>query len=71
MENKIYFRTKRDRNGNYYYRTVDLDNKTISADYNIGKYKDDCIELNSRKELHKTEDLFVNAGFKRKIVIGG
>ena len=69
MENKLYFRTKRDRNGNYYYRIIDLENKTITADYNVGKYKDDCIELNSRKELHKLEELFLNAGFNHKIIL--
>ena len=71
MENKIYFRTKLDKNGNNYYLTVDLENKTINRDYNLSKYKDDCIELNSRRELNKATDFFKNAGFKHKIVIGG
>ena len=71
MENKIYFRTKLDKNGNNYYLTVDLENKTINRDYNLSKHKDDCIELNSRRELNKATDFFKNAGFKHKIVIGG
>ena len=71
MENKIYFRSKCDRNGNWYYRIIDLKEKTIVSDYNIGKHKEDCIEVNSRKELHKIDDLFINAGFKHKIIIGG
>ena len=71
MENKIYFRSKRDVNGNWYYLTVDLENKTINRDYNIGKTKSDVIELNSKKELNKATDFFKNAGFNHKIIIGG
>ena len=69
MENKIYFRSKRDVNGNWYYLTVDLENKTINRDYNIGKTKSDVIELNSKKELNKATEFFHDAGFKHKIIL--
>lgn len=69
MENKIYFCTKRDVNGNRYFLIVDLKNKTITRDYNLSKYSDDCIQLNSRRELNKTTDIFKNAGFNHKIIL--
>lgn len=69
MENKIYFCTKRDANGNRKFLTVDLENKTINRDYNISKYRDDCIQLNSTKELNKATDFFKNAGFNHKIIL--
>ena len=69
MENKIYFCTKRDVNGNRYFLTVDLEKKTITRDYNLRKYTDDCIQLNSRRELNKTTDIFKNAGFNHKIIL--
>ena len=69
MENKIYFRSKRDVNGNWYYLTVDLENKTINRDYNIGKTKSDVIELNSKKELDKATEFFHDAGFNHKIIL--
>ena len=69
METKIYFCTKRDKNGNRYFLTVDLETKTINRDYNLSKYADDCIQLNSRAELNKTTDFFKNAGFNHKIIL--
>ena len=67
MENKIYFCTKTDANGNRYFLTVDLEKRRIYRDYNLNKYKDDCIVLNSRRELNKATELFENAGFTRTI----
>lgn len=64
MENTLYFRSKRDINGNYYYLIVDIENKRFCNDYNIRKVESDCIELSSKKALHNVETKLRECGFK-------
>ena len=40
MENKIYFASNVDRNGNVYQAIVDNDNKTVKKGYFLFRWKD-------------------------------
>lgn len=62
MDNKLYYATKRDINGNRYHLIIDLINRTGACGYNLRFYGSEYNQV-TKKALHNIRDTYEAAGF--------
>lgn len=62
MENKIYFASNIDKNGNIYQAIVDHDNKTVRKGYYLFIWKDQ-IKM-SKSQIKQMVEQYVKNGYK-------
>jgi len=62
MENKIYFASNVDKNGNTYQAIVDHENKTVCKGYFLFRWKDQ-IKM-SKTQIKQMVEQYVKNGYK-------
>lgn len=63
--NTLYFKTKRDINGNTYYLAVDLAGRTVAKGYHVVFAAPEAPVI-TRKKMEEIYSAFVRAGYSKK-----